>query len=62
MGAMNVLADPHLTDRASPFSWLGPRRIQPPPVAVSDLPRIDVVLISHNHYHHLDYRTIMALV
>lgn len=58
---VNVLTDPILTDRASPFSFAGPERLQPAPVEVSELPSIDIVIISHNHYDHLDTETIEAL-
>ncbi len=50
----NVLTDPVFSDRASPLSWLGPKRVRAPGVAFEDLPRIDLVLLSHNHYDHMD--------
>lgn len=56
-----VLVDPILSERASPFSWIGPKRFYPPPLAFQALPKIDVVLISHDHYDHLDQRTIVRL-
>jgi L-ascorbate metabolism protein UlaG (beta-lactamase superfamily) len=56
-----VLTDPVWGNRASPFSLMGPKRFQPVPVRLRDLPKIDVVLISHDHYDHLDYPTIRAL-
>lgn len=58
---ITILTDPHFTGRASPFSFVGPKRITPPPFEVSDLPKVDIVLISHNHYDHLDKKTIIAL-
>ena len=58
---VNVLTDPHWGERASPLSWAGPRRLSPPGVAFEDLPRIDVVLISHDHYDHLDLGTVKRL-
>lgn len=61
IGAVNVLTDPHFSERASPVQWMGPRRWQPPGIALADLPRIDVVLISHNHYDHLDEGSVRAL-
>jgi N-acyl-phosphatidylethanolamine-hydrolysing phospholipase D len=61
LGALNVLTDPMWSMRASPLSFLGPRRIVPPAVALETLPTIDVVLLSHNHYDHLDRRTVEKL-
>jgi N-acyl-phosphatidylethanolamine-hydrolysing phospholipase D len=59
---LNVLTDPVFSQRASPVQFVGPKRAQPPGLAVADLPKIDVVLISHNHYDHLDVDSIKALV
>jgi len=56
-----VLTDPVWSDRASPLSWIGPRRWFAPPIALDQLPPIDAVVISHDHYDHLDYRTIAAM-
>jgi N-acyl-phosphatidylethanolamine-hydrolysing phospholipase D len=56
-----ILTDPQFSGRASPFSFWGPKRITPTPFDIGDLPRIDVVLISHNHYDHLDEKSIRAL-
>jgi N-acyl-phosphatidylethanolamine-hydrolysing phospholipase D len=61
LGGLNVLTDPIFSERASPLSYLGPKRAQPPGVALADLPRIDLVLISHNHYDHLDEASVRAL-
>jgi len=58
---LNILTDPHFTERASPFRFIGPRRFTPPGLALTDLPQIDLVVISHNHYDHLDKGTIKAL-
>jgi len=58
----NILTDPHLSERASPVGWAGPRRVTPPGLTMEDLPLIDAVIISHNHYDHLDKPTIEALV
>ncbi len=60
-GGLNILLDPIWSERCSPFSWVGPRRVRPAAVSLSDLPPIDVVLISHNHYDHLDVATLRAL-
>src|ERR1700676_2678421 len=57
---LNVLTDPIFSLRASPLQFLGPARAQPPGIALADLPHIDVVLISHNHYDHLDRRSIFT--
>ena len=56
-----ILTDPIWSERASPISWIGPRRRRRPGVRPEDLPRIDVVLISHNHYDHLDLQTLRWL-
>ena len=58
---VTVLTDPLWSERASPVSWTGPKRWYAAPVALRDLPRIDVVLISHDHYDHLDRQTITAM-
>jgi L-ascorbate metabolism protein UlaG (beta-lactamase superfamily) len=57
----NILLDPVWAERASPLSFLGPRRFNPPGVAFDALPRIDCVLITHNHYDHMDTGTIARL-
>jgi L-ascorbate metabolism protein UlaG (beta-lactamase superfamily) len=54
----HILTDPIWSERASPLSWVGPRRRRSPGVRQEDLPRIDIVLISHNHYDHLDLQTL----
>jgi L-ascorbate metabolism protein UlaG (beta-lactamase superfamily) len=58
----NLITDPHLTQRASPVNFLGPERFVEPGLSLSDLPLIDIVIISHNHYDHLDRKTVLALV
>jgi len=57
-----VLTDPHFSDRASPVGFAGPKRVTPTPFQIKDLPVIDVVLISHNHYDHLDRASIEDLI
>jgi len=61
VGGVNVLTDPQWSDRASPLSWAGPRRLSPPGLAFDQLPPIHVVLISHDHYDHLDLATVKRL-
>ena len=61
LGAMNVLTDPIWSARASPVSWAGPRRLVPPAIPLASLPPLDVVVLSHDHYDHLDAPTIRAL-
>lgn len=61
VAGLNVLTDPHLTRRASPVAFAGPEREVAMPIGLADLPRIDVVLITHNHYDHLDRGTVRAL-
>ncbi len=56
-----VLTDPVWGERASPVSFAGPRRFQPVPVPIASLPPLDVVLVSHDHYDHLDHATILEL-
>lgn len=58
---LNLLIDPVWSERASPLSFVGPRRVTPPGVALSAMPPIDVVLISHDHYDHLDLPTLAQL-
>jgi L-ascorbate metabolism protein UlaG (beta-lactamase superfamily) len=57
----SILTDPIWSERASPLSWVGPRRLRKPGVCFEDLPPIDAVLISHNHYDHLDLPTLRRL-
>ncbi|MBV9759737.1 MAG: MBL fold metallo-hydrolase [Acidobacteriaceae bacterium] len=57
----NVLTDPVWSRRASPLQWIGPRRHRRPGIRKEDLPPIDIVLLSHNHYDHLDLSTLRWL-
>ena len=57
----HILTDPIWSERASPLSWMGPRRRRSPGGRREDLPRIDIVLLSHNHYDHLDLPTLRWL-
>ena len=60
-GKLRVLTDPVWGKRASPSSILGPKRFQPVPVTLKQMPEVDLVVISHDHYDHLDYPTIREL-
>ncbi len=61
LDGVNLLTDPQWSDRASPLSWAGPRRFTPPGVRFEDLPPIHLVVISHDHYDHLDVATVTRL-
>jgi L-ascorbate metabolism protein UlaG (beta-lactamase superfamily) len=61
MPGLNILTDPVWSTRTSPFSWIGPSRVRDPGVHFEELPHIDLVLISHNHYDHLDLETLKRL-
>lgn len=58
---VNILTDPIFSERVSPLSWYGPKRVAPPALPIADLPPIDAVVISHNHYDHLDEATVRTL-
>ncbi|HEY1096132.1 MAG TPA: MBL fold metallo-hydrolase, partial [Alphaproteobacteria bacterium] len=59
---LNILTDPIWSERASPFSFMGPKRVHAPGIAFDQLPQIDAVVISHSHYDHLDIPTVKKLV
>lgn len=61
LDGVRVMVDPMLSDHASPFVGIGPKRFHPPPLALDALPKIDAVVISHDHYDHLDMQTIKHL-
>jgi L-ascorbate metabolism protein UlaG (beta-lactamase superfamily) len=61
IGGRRVLIDPIWSDRCSPSSLVGPRRLHPTPLPLLDLPQVDAILISHDHYDHLDMPTVRAL-
>jgi len=62
LDGVNILTDPHLTKRASPVSFAGPSRTTPPSLELKDLPVIDIIVISHNHYDHLDKKTLQQII
>ena len=57
----NILTDPIWSERCSPISFIGPKRYTNPGLKIEDLPPIDIVIISHNHYDHLDIPTLKFL-
>ena len=57
----NFLTDPQFSERCGPFGRLGPRRVQPPALAIADLPRIDFILLTHDHYDHCDLHSLRQL-
>lgn len=59
---VRVLTDPVWSERISPFGIAAPRRFQPVPIPVAALPQLDAIVISHDHFDHLDHPTVMALV
>ena len=60
--SLNILVDPVWSERVSPLAWYGPKRHRPPGIRFEDLPPIDLVLVSHNHYDHMDLSTLRRLV
>jgi hypothetical protein len=58
---LNILLDPVWSKRASPFRFVGPKRVNDPGIVFADLPPIDVALVSHGHYDHLDLATLSRL-
>jgi N-acyl-phosphatidylethanolamine-hydrolysing phospholipase D len=61
IGGLNILTDPVFSERCSPVQFAGPKRHTPAGLTLSQLPRIDVVLLSHNHYDHMDEGSLVAL-
>jgi L-ascorbate metabolism protein UlaG (beta-lactamase superfamily) len=61
LGKRRYLIDPVLSERASPVSFAGPKRVHPAPIQMEDIRNVDAIIISHDHYDHLDYHTIRAL-
>ena len=58
---LNIVTDPVWSQRVSPFSFIGPRRHQQPGLSLDQLPPIDLILVSHNHYDHLDLESLRSL-
>jgi L-ascorbate metabolism protein UlaG (beta-lactamase superfamily) len=58
---VTILTDPFLSEHASPISWAGPKRFVNLPIPINKLPTIDIIIVSHNHYDHLDDQTIRQL-
>ena len=61
LDGVTILTDPTWSERASPLSWAGPKRLVPPGLPFESLPRVDVVVLSHDHYDHLDLPTVQRL-
>lgn len=61
LDGVRVLTDPVWGPRSSPVTWMGPKRWYPPPISLEELPEVDAVVISHDHYDHLDYPTFQVL-
>jgi L-ascorbate metabolism protein UlaG (beta-lactamase superfamily) len=58
---INILFDPVFSERTSPFEWAGPKRMRPPGIALERLPKIDLIILSHNHYDHFDVPTVRKI-
>lgn len=61
LDGVNILTDPNYSERASPFQWIGPKRHRAPGIRWEDLPPIDLVVVSHNHYDHMDVNTLRRI-
>ena len=62
MNGLTIVTDPVWSERASAVQFAGPARAQPPGVALADIPKVDVVVVSHDHYDHLDYGSVQQLL
>ncbi|CAF0815862.1 unnamed protein product, partial [Brachionus calyciflorus] len=56
-----IIMDPVFSERASPFAFAGPKRFRPVPMTIDKIPKLDAVVISHNHFDHLDYKSVLSL-
>lgn len=61
LDGLKIMTDPVFGERASPFSWLGPKRFQKAPIDIAEVPELDAVIISHDHYDHLDMESVKFL-
>ena len=61
VGGLTIMTDPVFSERCSPVSWAGPKRARPPGRSFAELPRIDLLLVSHNHYDHMDLPSLRAI-
>ncbi|MEK9575915.1 MAG: MBL fold metallo-hydrolase, partial [Gammaproteobacteria bacterium] len=59
---LNIITDPIFSERASPVSFAGPKRVHKPSISLTNLPKIDIVIISHDHYDHLDLDSINTII
>jgi L-ascorbate metabolism protein UlaG (beta-lactamase superfamily) len=57
----SLLTDPVFSDRASPVQWAGPKRVRPPAITIAELPKVHLVLVSHNHYDHMDLNSLKEI-
>ena len=60
-GDLTILTDPIFSERASPLTFAGPKRLIKPVIKIKDLPKVDVITISHNHYDHLDVNSLRKI-
>src|SRR5207244_2118190 len=61
-GGINILTDPVWSNRVGPFPWLGAQRVREPGLTIDQIPRLDAILLSHDHYDHLDLATVKTFL